>query len=68
MSAVPPWMRSGLIVALKAIFFPSGDQEKEPTVKSFPFVLCRPAWGDFRASATSSVQMWEWVYSLRTTS
>ncbi len=55
MSDVPPWMRSGLTVALKAIFAPSGDQSKPPTVRSFPAVRRLPGWGERRASATSRV-------------
>ena len=36
MSAVTPWTRSGLTVALKAIFDESGDQEKPPTLNVLP--------------------------------
>jgi hypothetical protein len=67
MSDVPPWMRSGLIVALKAILFASGDQAKLPTLKSLPLVRRLPGCGAARASATSTVQRWVCVYSRRTT-
>ena len=42
MSAVTPWIRSGLTVAANAMRDPSGDQEKEPTLKSLPFVRAFP--------------------------
>ncbi len=42
MSDVTPWMRSGLMVALNAMREPSGDQEKEPTLYSVPFVRRLP--------------------------
>ena len=45
MSEVRPLMRSGLMVALKAIFVPSGDQSNPPTVKSWPLVRRRPGLG-----------------------
>src|SRR5215510_1962261 len=68
MSEVALLMKSGLMVALKAIRFPSGAHENEPTLKSFPFVRCAPVTGAFRASAKTNVQICEWLYSFRTTS
>jgi len=67
MSEVPPLMRSGSTAALKAIFVPSGDQSKPPTVKAFPLVRRRPAWGARNASAASTVQRWVSAYSRGTT-
>src|SRR5689334_20830664 len=55
MSAVKTLMRSGLIVAPKAMRVESGDQLKSPTLKSLPLVRCLPLAGDSKASATSMV-------------
>jgi len=60
-------MRSGLTVALNAIRVPSGDQSKEPTLKSLPLVRCTPAAGDAWASSTVTVQRCTKLYSRRTT-
>ncbi len=42
---MPPWIRSGLTVALNAMRVPSGDQENDPTLKSLPFVRWRAGSG-----------------------
>src|SRR5262249_48732014 len=61
-------MKSGLTVALKAILEQSGAHEKPAMLNSLPLLRSLPADGALRASATSIVQRWLWLYSLRTTS
>src|SRR5262249_485650 len=67
-SAVAPWIKSGLMVALKAIRELSGDHANESTLKSLFLVRCLPTNADTKPSPTLNVQICLKLYSRRTTS